>query len=166
MKRLKDGAAESHCGGTARGTKPQVSMRARPSIMPCRIAFERASAVTKKKLLETALIHSYGKASVEDMRNAALRDAILQKEKNGRRYVTTRDVLQEEQRHDRFRTRRAGHTRQIRRLRKPSTLDPQLSDEQRGAALTLLNSRDKVTGLKGRAGTGKTTMMRATIGGH
>ena len=59
--------------------------------------FERSSAVTKKKLLETALIHSYGKASVIDVRNSALRDSILHNNKNGRDYVTTRDVLQEEQ---------------------------------------------------------------------
>ncbi len=37
-----------------------------------------------------------------------------------------------------------------------------LSDEQKKAALHILNSRDTVTGIVGKAGTGKTTMMRAT----
>ena len=37
-----------------------------------------------------------------------------------------------------------------------------LSEEQRKAALHILNSRDTVTGLVGKAGTGKTTLMRAT----
>ena len=125
--------------------------------------FERSSAVTKKKLLETALIHGYGKASVIDVRNSALRDSILHNNKNGRDYVTTRDVLQEEQGMiDFVRTGRA--TRNKLGGYGSITLDPQLSDEQRGAALILLNSRDKVTGLQGKAGTGKTTMMRATIG--
>src|SRR5579864_8355303 len=59
-------------------------------------SFERSSAITQKKLLETALIHSYGKASVKDVRNAALRDSILSADKDGRRFVTTRDVLAEE----------------------------------------------------------------------
>ena len=59
--------------------------------------FERSSAVTQKKLLETALIHSYGNASVIDVRNSALRDSFPHNNKNGRSYVTTRDVLREEQ---------------------------------------------------------------------
>ncbi len=37
-----------------------------------------------------------------------------------------------------------------------------LSDEQRKAAMHVLKSRDTVTGVVGKAGTGKTTMMRAT----
>ena len=45
----------------------------------------------------------------------------------------------------------------------PLALDPELNDEQRGAALMILNSRDRVTGLKGGAGTGKTRMMRSTV---
>jgi len=37
-----------------------------------------------------------------------------------------------------------------------------LSEEQKKAALHILKSRDTVTGVVGKAGTGKTTMMRAT----
>jgi hypothetical protein len=37
-----------------------------------------------------------------------------------------------------------------------------LSEEQKKAALHVLNSRDTVTGVQGKAGTGKTTMMRTT----
>jgi ATP-dependent exoDNAse (exonuclease V) alpha subunit len=42
-------------------------------------------------------------------------------------------------------------------------LHAQLSQEQREAALLILNSRDTVTGLTGNAGTGKTRMMQATV---
>jgi ABC-type methionine transport system ATPase subunit len=38
-----------------------------------------------------------------------------------------------------------------------------LSEEQRKAALHVLTSRDTVTGVVGKAGTGKTRMMRTTI---
>ncbi len=38
-----------------------------------------------------------------------------------------------------------------------------LSEEQKKAALHVLNSRDTVTGVVGKAGTGKTRMMRATV---
>jgi ATP-dependent exoDNAse (exonuclease V) alpha subunit len=40
---------------------------------------------------------------------------------------------------------------------------PGLSDEQRRAARLILKSRDRVVGVRGGAGTGKTTMMKATI---
>ena len=125
--------------------------------------FERASTVTKTKFLQTALVQSYGKASVADVRRAAIRDGVLNKERNGQRYVTTRDVLKEEidmtnyVRDGRATRRRLGGDG-------PIDLDPKLPDEQRKAALMILNSRDKVTALQGRAGTGKTTMMRATVG--
>ncbi len=38
-----------------------------------------------------------------------------------------------------------------------------LSEEQKKAAMHVLNSRDQVTGIVGKAGTGKTRMMRATV---
>lgn len=160
-KRLKEGEREAI--SEARGGHETQALDAGQAVdYAVAHCFERSSAVTKKKLLETALIHSLGKASVKDVRNAAMRDSILHNDKNGRRYVTTRDVLREEQDMIDF----AKHGRATRdKLGGYQTfdLDPKLSDEQRGAALTILNSRDKVTGLQGKAGTGKTTMMQATV---
>jgi ATP-dependent exoDNAse (exonuclease V) alpha subunit len=124
--------------------------------------FERASAVTQKKLLQTALIQSYGTASVDDVRGAAQRDSILHNDVNGQRYVTTRDVLREEQAMIDF-ARFGRATRDKLGGYGSIDLDPHLSDEQRQAALTILNSRDRVTGLNGGAGTGKTRMMQATV---
>jgi conjugative relaxase-like TrwC/TraI family protein len=124
--------------------------------------FERESAVTKKKLLQTALTHSFGTASVKDVRNAAMRDSILHNDVNGRRYVTTKDVLLEEQGMIDF-ARQGRATRDKLGGYGTINLDPALSDEQRNAALTILNSRDRVTGLNGGAGTGKTRMMQATV---
>jgi conjugative relaxase-like TrwC/TraI family protein len=124
--------------------------------------FERESAVTKKKLLQTALTHSFGTASVKDVRNAAMRDSILHNDVNGRRYVTTKDVLLEEQSMIDF-ARQGRATRDKLGGYGAINLDPALSDEQRNAALTILNSRDRVTGLNGGAGTGKTRMMQATV---
>jgi len=161
-KRLKDGERETILEARA-GQDTQALDAGQAVDYAVAHCFERSSAVTKKKLLETALIHSFGKASVKDVRSAALRDSILHNDRNGRRYVTTKDVLLEEQGMIDF----AKHGRATRDKLggyEPIDLDPKLSDEQRKAALTILNSRDKVTGLQGRAGTGKTTMMRATIG--
>jgi len=126
--------------------------------------FERASTVTQNKFLQTALTQSYGKASVEDVRDAVRQHpAILKKERGGQRYVTTRDVLQEEIDMTDY-VRNGKATRRRLGGEGPIDLDPMLSPEQREAALMLLNSKDKVMALKGKAGTGKTTMMRATVG--
>jgi conjugative relaxase-like TrwC/TraI family protein len=125
--------------------------------------FEHASTVTETKFLETALAQSYGKASVVDVRRSAVRDGVLRKERNGQRYVTTRDVLKEEIDMTNY-VRNGKATRRRLGGDEPIELDTNLSDEQRQAALILLNSKDKVMGLRGRAGTGKTTMMWATVG--
>lgn len=161
-KRLKDGEREA-IKEAREGQDTQALDAGQAVDYAVAHCFERSSAVTKKKLLETALIHGFGKASVKDVRNAALRDSILHNDRNGRRYVTTKDVLLEEQGMIDF-AKQGRATRDKLGGYEPIDLDPKLSDEQRTAALTILNSRDKVTGLQGKAGTGKTTMMRATIG--
>jgi conjugative relaxase-like TrwC/TraI family protein len=125
--------------------------------------FERESTVTQKNLLKTALIQSFGKASVEDVRSAVIdRGDILQREFKGHPYVTTRGVLQEECDITDF-VRSGKATRDKLGGNKPADLDAALSEEQREAALVILNSRDRVTGLKGRAGTGKTRMLLSTV---
>jgi conjugative relaxase-like TrwC/TraI family protein len=124
--------------------------------------FERASTVTQKKLLQTALIRSYGKANVEDVRGAAERPDILQKDRNGQPYVTTRGVLQEEIDLANF-VRDGKATRRKLGGDGPVEANPDLSTEQQEAMRIILTSRDRVTALKGGAGTGKTRMMQATV---
>jgi len=124
--------------------------------------FTRESAVPKARFLQNALIQSYGKASVKDVSEAAVRDDILQNDKNGRRYFTTRKVLDEEVAVSKY-VRYGKATRERLGGNSSHDLDPALSGEQREAALLILNSKDKVTGLRGRAGTGKTRMMQATV---
>jgi conjugative relaxase-like TrwC/TraI family protein len=125
-------------------------------------SFERASAIPEKELLKTALIHSVGSANVRDVQAELSRDNILRRAKGGINYATTREVLQEEiAMRDFVREGRGRHVK-LGGI-KPPALDPELSQEQRDAALVILGSRDTVTGLKGGAGTGKTRMMQATI---
>jgi len=161
-KRLKHGEREAIIG--ARTGQEGQGLNAEEAVnYAISHAFERGSIITKKKFLETALIHSFGKASPKDVRNAAMRDDILTKDRNGKRYVTTKAVLDEEIAMTDFVLAGRGKGSKLGGYG-TIKLDPKLSDEQRTAALTILNSRDRVTGLRGRAGTGKTTMMRATIG--
>jgi conjugative relaxase-like TrwC/TraI family protein len=125
-------------------------------------SFERASAITKKNLLKTALIQSFGKASVADVQREAKREGILHRNKNGQEFVTTRNVLLEELAMTNFARDGKGTRYKLGGDTLPE-LDKSLSKEQHDAALVILNSRDTVTALKGKAGTGKTRMMQATV---
>jgi len=126
--------------------------------------FTNKSAVPEKELLKTALIHSVGSASVNEVREELTRDNILRREKGGIRYATTRQVLEEELAMSAFVRDGRGQRFKLGGV-KPAALDEKLSKEQREAALVILNSRDTVTALKGGAGTGKTTMIKATVKG-
>jgi conjugative relaxase-like TrwC/TraI family protein len=124
--------------------------------------YERQSAVPEKELLKTALIHSVGNASVGEIRAELDRDNVLVRDKGGIRYATTKEVLREEL--DMTKFAREGRGRYIKLGGfEPPTLDEELSKEQREAAIKILGSRDRVTALKGGAGTGKTRMMQATV---
>ena len=125
--------------------------------------FERASAVPEKELLKTALIHSVGTASVNEVRGELSRDGVIRRERAGLRYATTKDVLQEEIAMSAFVRDGRGTRYKLGGEDTLPALDPELSTEQRDAALVILNSRDRVTALKGGAGTGKTRMMQATV---
>jgi hypothetical protein len=124
-------------------------------------SFERASVVTEKELLKTALIHSVGNATIGQIKGELNRDNIITKDVQGQRYATTKEVYREElsvlnyAREGRGKYRKLGGD-------KEAKLDPALSEEQREAAQLILNSRDAVTGLIGKAGTGKTRTTLAT----
>lgn len=142
------------------GRSPDASQGMDYALSHC---FERASAVTEKELLKTALIQSVGNASVDDVRKELSRPNILRKAKGGIVYATTKEVLQEEIAMSDFAREGRGRHIKLGGIQSPK-LDGQLSKEQREAALVILNSRDTVTALKGGAGTGKTRMMQATVG--
>jgi hypothetical protein len=125
-------------------------------------SFERESAVRENELLKTALIHSFGKASVADVRRELDRDNVITRVKDGQRYSTTKEVLKEELAMTAFVRDGRGKYAKLGGTKKPK-LDADLSKEQREAGETILNSRDRVTALKGGAGTGKTKMTQATV---
>ena len=160
-ERISDG--EKSAISAARAGQESHSLTAQEAVdYALSHCFERESTVTQKNLLKTALIQSFGKASVADVRSAAMRDDVLQKDFAGQRYVTTRDVLKEERDMTNF-VRLGKATRDKLGGSNPINTDPELSAEQQEAMRTILSSRDRVTGLKGGAGTGKTRMMQATV---
>ncbi|MGB6725054.1 MAG: MobF family relaxase, partial [Terracidiphilus sp.] len=162
LKRLGDGQRDAIV--EARRGQETAALGAKEAVdYALSDCFERQSAVTHKNLLKTALIQSFGKAGVEEVREAVMqRPEILQREFKGQRYVTTEDVLKEEQDIVDFVQQGRG-TRSKLGGGRTMDLDPALSREQREAALMILNSRDRVTALKGGAGTGKTRMLLSTV---
>lgn len=127
---------------------------------------ERASEVREKRLLARALARSIGFTTVETVRSA-LRSVsnVLFANIEGERHLTTKEVLAEE-------SELAGIVRKGRGQCLPLVAGrykftrPELSDdsrgtrEQRAAVEHLLKSRDWVVGLVGKAGTGKTTLLK------
>jgi conjugative relaxase-like TrwC/TraI family protein len=159
--RLADGEQDA-ITGARRGqetTSPGAMQGMDYALSHC---FTRASAVPEKELLKTALIHSVGTASVNEVHDELSRDNILRKVKAGIDYATTREVLQEELAMSAFVREGRGQHVKLGGI-KPPALDEHLSKEQRDAALVILSSRDKVTALKGGTGTGKTTLIKETV---
>jgi conjugative relaxase-like TrwC/TraI family protein len=125
--------------------------------------FERGSAIPEKQLLRTALTQSVGAASVADVKSEIFRNNVVRRERLGQKWVTTREVLGEEIAMTDFARNGRGRRHKLGGKTAKPDLDPELSAEQRKAALVILNSTDIVTGLQGGAGTGKTRMMQATV---
>jgi conjugative relaxase-like TrwC/TraI family protein len=125
--------------------------------------FERGSAIPQKDVLKTALMQSVGAASVNEVRQQLSRDNVVGRERLGQRWVTTKEVLREEIAMTDFVRNGRGRNYRLGGEAGTPELDPELSEEQREAALVILNSRDIVTALQGGAGTGKTRMMQATV---
>jgi len=160
--RLSDDEAEALSG--ARSGQKTTTLAAAPAMdYAVSHVFVRESAIPEKKLLEAALIQSVGAASVNDIRRESLREGILHQSRGGLRYVTTKDVLREEVAISAFVREGRGRKYKLGGEGALPALDPKLSKEQREAALVILNSRDIVTGLRGKAGTGKTTMIKTTV---
>jgi len=160
-KRLSDG--ERNAIFKARFIKESSSPGAAESMdYALSHCFTRESAVPEKELLKTAMIHGVGKADVRDIQQELSRTNILRKVKGGIRYATTREVLNEEIAISDFVREGRGKHVKLGGI-KPPALDGNLSQEQRDAAMVILGSRDRVTALKGGAGTGKTKMLISTV---
>jgi conjugative relaxase-like TrwC/TraI family protein len=132
--------------------------------------YERASIVTGKELLRQALRYGVGDVNVEQTKRQLLRDEFIKEDCDGHQWFTTTQVLAEERRLIDFVQSGQGKFKPF----KPGGYQSQnetLSDEQHDAVLHVLRSTDRVTAIRGGAGTGKTTMMKAAVaaiesGGH
>jgi conjugative relaxase-like TrwC/TraI family protein len=127
-------------------------------------SFERASVIADKRLRAEALRFGVGSVLPDDVAGIAKREGMIAKESDGQLLATTADTLRGEVAMLQF--ARDGQ-RKFAPLMDASSMPADalsgLSQEQKNAAMHILTSRDTVTGIVGRAGTGKTRMMRATV---
>lgn len=127
-------------------------------------SFERASAVSEKRLKAEALKYGMGFVLPEDVADISQHPEVIAETRAGQLMTTTKTVLRDEVAMLQF---AKDGQRKLAPLVARDHIDNDvfagLSPEQRGAAEHVLGSRDVVTGVVGRAGTGKTRMMRSTI---
>jgi len=124
--------------------------------------YERASIVTDKELLRHALRFGMGDVDVAQIKRQLLRDELIKENVDGRQWLTTKDVLAEEKRLIDFVADGKGKFKPF-GSGKHQFQNQKLSDEQRNAVLHVLRSTERVTAIRGGAGTGKTTMMKEAV---
>lgn len=124
-------------------------------------SFERVSAISERRLQAEALRFGVGSVLPEQVDGLSKRPDIIAVDVEGQRMMTTKKVLSDEVSMLTF--ARDGHDRFAPFCKDVPTLDG-LSAEQNAAARHVLLSRGRITGIRGGAGTGKTRMLKATIG--
>ena len=127
-------------------------------------AFERKSVVPERHVLASALRHSVGKATVEQIHRQAAKSDLVTGERGGRRMVTTRAVLKEERQMIGFAREGRGSCKPLGKGRHKFKRD-WLNDAQRKAVEHILESHDRVILLRGAAGVGKTTLLQEAVEG-
>jgi conjugative relaxase-like TrwC/TraI family protein len=127
--------------------------------------FERNSVIPERKLLAHALKRAVGKGSVESVEREYKRRNFVTAERDGRRLVTTREVLAEEERMIDFARRGRGTRAPLGGKRSGSYRFSRewLNEDQKRAVLHVLGSSDRVVLVRGAAGVGKTTMVREAV---
>lgn len=132
---------------------------------------ERVSEVSERRLLASAMRHAVGKIRVETAikalsMNKKIEDAFV----DGERHITTIDVMKEEKELMRYVRDGRGTKSPIvwgdyefkNKLFKEKN---ESTKEQRDAVLHVLHSSDWIVGIRGRAGTGKTTLLQEVQAG-
>lgn len=124
--------------------------------------FSREAVVRERKLLTEAMKRAVGRSSVEDVRRELAGRALIRGEQNGQAVATTAAVLTEERRVIDFARKGRGRFRPLGDVRRPFTRE-WLNEGQRAAVRHVLGSRDRVTLIRGAAGTGKTRLMQEAV---
>lgn len=119
--------------------------------------FTRESVVSERKLLTEAMKRGVGAVTIEGVRTELASRPLIRGEKDGRALATTRDLKDAESRLIAFARDGRGRLRPVGDPGRPIDRQP-FNDDQKAAVRHVLGSRDRVTIIRGAAGTGKTTL--------
>jgi ATP-dependent exoDNAse (exonuclease V) alpha subunit len=125
-------------------------------------SLERASVIHDRRLLAYAYQHSIGNhhLSVEDINNALEgMDAIIRVNENNRTMITTKNVLEEEKAMVELARNGLQKVDPLYKI-KP---DIQLEGQQKKAVDYILTTNNRVSIVRGAAGSGKTTLMKEAV---
>jgi len=125
-------------------------------------SFERASVMHDRRVLESAYRHALGKtgATVDQITDTFRRDRrVIQVQDGSRLLCTTKEVLAEENRMVRLAQHGKGRVAPLYDRLPVIKLDGQ----QKNAVGNILSSTDKISLIMGRAGAGKTTLMKELV---
>jgi conjugative relaxase-like TrwC/TraI family protein len=121
--------------------------------------FERKSVVPERQVLAEALKCSYGQSSVECVKQALAEEKLIVGERDGQRVATTAQVLAEEKAMIAFAREGRGQCPPL--VKGPHVFKRDwLNTDQRRAVEHVLSSRDRVMVVRGKAGAGKTVMLK------
>ncbi len=120
-------------------------------------SFARDAVVPERKLLTEALKRGIGTVTIEGVQRELARRPVIRGEQNGRVMTTTREAVSEEFRLIAFARRGRGRYRPLGDPDRPLARG-WLNEGQKAAVRHVLGSRDRVTIVRGAAGTGKTTL--------
>ena len=119
--------------------------------------FAREAVVVERKLATEALKRGLGGVEVERVQRELAQRPLIRSEQDGRMMATTREVLSEEKRLIAFARKGRGRFRPLGDASRAMSR-AWFNDGQKAAIRHVLGSRDRVTIIRGAAGTGKTTL--------
>jgi len=122
-------------------------------------SFERSSVIPVKRLLGVALRHGVGQVTLDEIHDELTRHGLIVRDYDGERLATTKDVLAEEARILNFAREGRNACRPLVSGERP--LPDWLSPSQQSAIRHVLNTPDRVILVRGVAGSGKTTLIKA-----
>lgn len=125
-------------------------------------SFARESVVAERKLLTEALKRGIGGATVDRIKQEFARRNLIRGLAEGRQVISTGAVLEEEAKVTGFARDGRGRFRPLADPGQALSRD-WLNAGQRAAVRHIMGSRDRVTLIRGAAGTGKTTLMQEAV---
>lgn len=120
-------------------------------------SYVREAVVAERKLVTEALKRGLGTVTVEGVAREAEERPLIRKEVEGRRMISTKEMLALESQMIDFARQWRGRCRPLGDPERPCSRD-WFNEGQKAAVRHVLGSRDRVMILRGVAGTGKTTL--------